>query len=68
MSQHSLVEQHVPHGLGDDHVHLLRQLNLLNLAIKKLDHVINFVGSDQHAGVDSYAARLYSVHLGEISI
>ena len=35
--EHPLVEQHVAHRLRDDNVHLLRQVDLLNLPRYHLD-------------------------------
>jgi len=41
--QHPLVEQHVAHGLGDDHIHLFRNLYLLDLSADHLDDVVHLV-------------------------
>ena len=61
--EHPLVEQHVSHGLGYDHVHLLGKLDLLDLARYDPDDVLDLVGLDQLLGVLGDAGTLDGVDL-----
>mmetsp|Transcript_32786 Transcript_32786/g.80748 ORF Transcript_32786/g.80748 Transcript_32786/m.80748 type:complete len:347 (-) Transcript_32786:452-1492(-) len=61
--EHGLAQEEVPHPLGDDHVHLLRQLHLLHRALDHLDDVLQPVCLDQLARVDRHVGCLHCVHL-----
>ena len=65
--EHPLVEQHVAHRLRDDHVHLFRQLDLLDLARDDLDDAVQLVGADQHFCVLGNAGPFDRVHLSKKS-
>ena len=48
--QHALVVKHIAHGLGDDHVHLLCDVYLLDLPGDHLDDMLKVVGRYQTLG------------------
>lgn len=51
--QHALVQQEVPHPLGDDDVDFgKRQLDFFHLALKKRNLVAHTVGGDDFLGLD----------------
>ncbi len=61
--QHSLVDEHESHGLGDDDVDLLRQFDVLDFAQDDGDLVSHVVVLDDPLGVSGHAGGLDGVDL-----
>mmetsp|Transcript_32422 Transcript_32422/g.70797 ORF Transcript_32422/g.70797 Transcript_32422/m.70797 type:complete len:339 (+) Transcript_32422:511-1527(+) len=60
--QHGLAEEEIAHPLGDDDVHLLRELELLHVALHDLDFVAHAVILRKGFGMLCHVRRLNGVH------
>mmetsp|Transcript_5127 Transcript_5127/g.18351 ORF Transcript_5127/g.18351 Transcript_5127/m.18351 type:complete len:214 (+) Transcript_5127:1556-2197(+) len=66
--EHALSQKKVPHPLGDDHVHFLRELHLLDRGLHHGDDVLEPVRGDELPRVRRHVGGLHGVDLLRASL